>query len=95
MQMVVALGVVSLITACCVGLALLLHSGARSWEGPVVFGVTLLTVLFYGWAIYSTVHHPLPAVGSRVPHDPVDTTDRGGAGSEGPRPSSDLGTADR
>jgi hypothetical protein len=54
-QMVLAVVIAALGTACFVVLALLLDSFARSWEVRVVFGVGVLTVGFYCWAIYSTV----------------------------------------
>jgi hypothetical protein len=72
----------ALLTACGVGLALLLDSRGGRWTAPVVFVLGVVTVLFYGWAIYSAVH-PLPTVRSSVPEDPVDTTELGGPGSEG------------
>jgi hypothetical protein len=81
--MAVPVAAATLLTACGVGLALLLdsHGGGR-WEAPVVFGLGVITLMFYGWAIYSALH-PLPAIRSGVPDDAVDTTEPAGAESEG------------
>jgi hypothetical protein len=81
--MALAVIVATLLTACCVILALLLDAHAGRWTAPVVFGLGVFTVMFYGWAIYSTVH-PSPAVRSRVPNDPADSTELGGGASDGP-----------
>jgi hypothetical protein len=67
--------VLTLLTACFVVLVLLLDSRARRWEEPVVFGVGLFTVLFFGWAIYSTVHTSV--VQARIPNGPGDTVGSG------------------
>jgi hypothetical protein len=76
-----AIAVAALLTACLVALALLLDSHARRWLGPVVFGCGILTVVFYGWAIYSTVR-PVPVDPSGARIGPVDNTEPGGAASE-------------
>src|SRR4051794_6316831 len=72
----------SLLTACCVVLALLLDSRAGRWETPVLFGVGIFIVLFYGWAIYSTVH-PLSVGRPRDLEDPADSTESCDGGPEG------------
>jgi protein-S-isoprenylcysteine O-methyltransferase Ste14 len=74
MQMAVPVAAAALLTVCAVGLALVLdsHDGGR-WAGPVVFGLAVVTLVFYGWAIYSAVH-PLPTARSRIPRDVVDLT---------------------
>jgi hypothetical protein len=76
-QMAVPVAAAALLTVCGVGLALLLNSHGGGWKAPVVFGLGTLTVLFYGWAIYSAVH-PLPSIRSRMPQDVEDTTDPAG-----------------
>jgi len=77
-----AIAVAALLTAILVGLALVLDSHAKRWLGPVVFGCGMLTVVFYGWAIYSTVR-PVPVVPPGGPIGPVDDTEAGGTASEG------------
>src|SRR3954462_10964544 len=81
-RMTLAVTATALITACLVGLALLLDSRASRWEGPVVFGLGVVIALFYGWAIYSTVR-PVPVARPGVPVGPVDDPEPGGPASEG------------
>ena len=76
--MAVAATVAALFTACFVALVLLLDARAAGWLGPVVFGLGVFMVLFYGWAIYSIVH-PLPPVRSRGLEGAADTTEAGGS----------------
>src|SRR5689334_15087314 len=71
--------VLSLMTGCFVILVLLLDAHARRWEGLVVFCVGLFTVLFFGWAIYSTVREASVAQ-TRIPAGPQGTAASGDVG---------------
>jgi hypothetical protein len=89
-QMAVPVVAAALLTACGAGLAVVVDAhGGGSWEAPVVFGVGVITVLFYGWAIFSSVH-PLPRSLHRTTSEPERSgpqeTEPGGERFEGHPP---------
>jgi len=83
-RMALAVTVAALLTAVLVGLALVLDAHARSWLGPVVFVLGVVTVIFYCWAIYTTVQREA-ALKSR-PNGPGDDTIGFGEASRGVSP---------
>ena len=77
-QMALPVAAAALFTAFGVGFALVLDSSAGGrWAAPVVLVIGLVTVGFYGWAIYSTVH-PLPTDRQRAVQAVIEPVEPGG-----------------